>query len=182
MKAFIETERLILREIILSDKESLFELDTDPAVHQYLGHNPLVDMEQVEEMISNIRQQYIDNGIGRWAVVEKSTGDFLGWGGFKLVRGLINNHTNYYDLGYRLIKRYWGKGFATELANGSLKYGFEKLMLDKIHAFADAGNKGSRHVLEKAGLHFIEKFDYEGEEHDWFEITRSQWDLVKSTH
>lgn len=179
MKAFIETERLILREITFSDKEGLFELDTDPEVHKYLGHHPLVTMEQVEEMIASIRQQYIDNGIGRWAVIEKSTGDFLGWGGFKLVREPVNDHTDYYDLGYRLIKRYWGKGFATELANGSVEYGFETLMLDRIHAFADSENKGSRHVLEKAGLRLVEKFDYEGDGHDWFEMTLSDWENKK---
>ena len=147
MEIFAETERLILRELLPSDKGGMFELDTDPEVHLYLGNHPLSQMEQIEEAIAFVRQQYTDNGIGRWALIEKSTGDFIGWGGLKLMKELINGHLNYYDLGYRLIKTYWGKGFATEAARASLDYSFEKLKQDKIYAMADSKNKiGRAHV------------------------------------
>lgn len=175
MNVFAETDRLILRELLPSDKEGMFELDTDPEVHRYLGNHPVSQMEQIEEAIAFIRQQYVDNGIGRWALVEKSTGNFMGWGGLKLMKELTNGHINYYDLGYRLIKKYWGKGFATEASGVSLDYGFEKLKQDKIYAMADVRNSASRHTLEKSGLHFIEQFNYKGEEHDWFEITKEEW-------
>lgn len=74
-----------------------------------------------------IRQQYIDNGIGRWAIIEKKTNDFIGWTGLKFVTDLTNNHKHYNDLGYRLRKKYWGKGIATETAFASLSYAFDKL-------------------------------------------------------
>lgn len=170
MNIFAETERLILREILPSDKEAMFELDTDPEVHLYLGSHPAGKMEDIEENIAFIRQQYIDNGIGRWALIEKSTGNFIGWGGLKLMKQLTNHHIDYYDLGYRLIKRYWGKGFATEAARAALAYGFDQLNQDKIYAIADIRNAASRHTLEKCGLRFIEQFDFQGEVHGWFEI------------
>jgi len=175
MKIFAETERLILREIVAADKYGMYELDTDPLVHKYLGNQPVTSMEQVEEAIEFIRNQYVTNGTGRLAIVEKETSSFIGWAGLKLMKVNYNNHVNYYDVGYRLIRKYWGRGFATEAAKASLDYGFEGLNLDKIYAIADVKNTASRSVLEKIGLRCTSQFDLEGDEHDWFEITREEW-------
>jgi ribosomal-protein-alanine N-acetyltransferase len=175
VKIFAETERLILRELLPEDEARLFELDADPEVHRYLGNNPITSREQVAEVIKMVRQQYIDNGIGRWAVIEKNTNAFIGWTGLKLMRELTNNHINYYDLGYRFIKRYWGKGYATETAIESLRYGFTMLNAAEIIAIADVENEGSKNVIEKAGLTFIETFTYDGTLHNWYKITLDEW-------
>ena len=116
MKVFVETERLVLREIVPQDAEALFALDSDPEVHRYLGNKPLESKEQAVATIDFIRKQYVDNGIGRWAIEEKEHSTFVGWSGLKYVKEITNNHINYYDLGYRLMKRYWGQGYATEAA------------------------------------------------------------------
>jgi len=71
MEIFVEIERLILREITLEDEVGLFQLDSDSDVHRYLGNKPVDNIEQIREVIKFIRQQYIDNGIGRWAIIEK---------------------------------------------------------------------------------------------------------------
>ena len=71
MKIFTETERFILREILPSDIDGMFELDADPDVHRYLGNQALSTKEQVVDVINFIRQQYVDNGIGRWAIIDK---------------------------------------------------------------------------------------------------------------
>lgn len=94
MKIFAETERLILREILPTDIEGLFELDSDPEVHKYLGNKPVKDKKQIAEIINFIRQQYIDNGIGRWAIIDKETNHFMGWTGLKFVTEEINKHKN----------------------------------------------------------------------------------------
>jgi RimJ/RimL family protein N-acetyltransferase len=155
--------------------EGMFELDSDPVVHRYLGNQPVQDIEQSREAIRFIRQQYLDNGIGRWAVIEKSTGYFLGWAGLKLVKEPANNHTGFYDVGYRLIKKYWGKGFATEAAKAVVDYGFEVLQLPVIYGMADINNAASAHVLQKTGLQLIEAFDLNGTPHHWFKISREEW-------
>jgi RimJ/RimL family protein N-acetyltransferase len=129
LQIFTKTERLILREILPEDDEGLFQLDSDPDVQQFLGKKPIKSIEEAREVVRFIRQQYFDNGIGRWAVIEKSSNNFIGWAGLKLIREPVNNHCNYYDLGYRLIKRYWGQGFATEAAKASLKYGFSEMKI-----------------------------------------------------
>jgi ribosomal-protein-alanine N-acetyltransferase len=175
MEIFAETKRLILREILPSDEEKLFELDSDPEVHTYLGNTPVTNIEQIREVIKFIRQQYIDNGIGRWAIIEKNTNQFIGWAGLKLVKELTNNHNNFYDVGYRFIKKYWGQGFASESAKASLDYGFSKLTPDSIYAMADVNNLASKKVLEKSGLTCIETFDLKGIPHHWFKISKDEW-------
>ena len=175
MQIFAETPRLILRELLPADDKGMFELDSDLEVHRYLGNHPVNHIGQSREIIESIRQQYTDNGIGRWAVIEKDTNNFLGWAGLKLVKEPTNHHTGFHDLGYRLIKTYWGKGFATEAAKASLTYGFGTLNLDVIYGMADINNHASRHVLEKAGLRFIETFDLNGITHSWLTIHKEEW-------
>lgn len=179
MEIFIETERLILREILPTDIDGLFELDSDPEVHRYLGNKPVTNKDQIVHVINYIRQQYIDNGIGRWAIIDKKTNDFIGWTGLKFVTDLTNNHKNYYDLGYRLIKKYWGQGIATETAIASLDYAFDKLKADEIYAMADCENDGSNKILKKVGLKFIEKFDLDGVEHNWYKIDKTEYENKK---
>lgn len=174
MKIFVETERLILRELLPSDDEGMFELDSDKDVHKYIGQ-PVENIEQSRAIIAAVRQQYTDYRIGRWAMIERSSNNFIGWTGLKFVTQPRNNHTNFYDLGYRLIKRYWGKGFATESAIASLNYGFEKMKLNEIFAMADMNNVTSINVLTKAGLKYVETFDDEGYAVGWYKISQEEW-------
>jgi [ribosomal protein S5]-alanine N-acetyltransferase len=179
MKIFAETERLILREILPTDIDGMYELDSDPEVHKYLGNKPVKSKDQITDVINFIRQQYNDNGIGRWAIIDKKTGEFIGWTGLKLVTDEINHHRNYYDLGYRLIKKYWGRGIATETAFATLEFAFYKLGVNEVYAIADCQNEGSNKVLKKAGLKFIETFDLDGVEHNWYKIERSEYENKK---
>lgn len=175
MKIFAETERLILREILQSDLDGMFELDSDPEVHKYLGNKTVSDKNQITEVINFIRQQYIDNGIGRWAVIDKRTDAFIGWSGLKFVTELTNGHKNYYDLGYRLIRKYWGKGIATETALLSLDYAFNELKIDEVYAAASCENLASNKILQKIGMSFIETFNYEDIKCNWYKIERKNY-------
>lgn len=168
----LETERLILRELLPQDDQGMFELDSNPEVHRYLGNNPIQSIEQSRETIEFVRKQYEDCGIGRWALIEKSSGSFIGWGGLKLIRDTINGESNFLDVGYRLIPRFWSKGYATESARASVKYGFEELMTPRIVGIAHYQNKASRHALEKTGLQYkcTFHFDLWNIDCDWLEI------------
>ena len=176
MTTFAETPRLILRELQASDAEGIFEMDSDPEVHRYLGRQPITAIDQATDAITFVRKQYVDNGIGRWAVIEKATGNFAGWSGLKLITEATNGHIHYYDLGYRLARKYWGKGFATESARAAVDYGFNRLQAPAIYAMADIQNNASRHVLEKSGLRINGIFDLEGDPHHWFELSRHEWE------
>jgi len=153
-------------------------MDSDPEVHKYLGNKPFEKMEQSREMIAFIQQQYKDFGIARWGVVEKATGDFVGWTGFKFMKGPINGHSGYYDFGYRLARRFWGKGYATEAGKASLHYGINTLHLKDIYCMTDVNNAASRRILEKLGMAYVDTFYWaaepawrkEGEPTTWYEL------------
>ena len=172
MKIFSETPRLILRELLVTDDKGMFELDSNAEVLKYLYTQPHTKIEQSRDVIAFIRKQYEENGLGRWAVIEKKSGYFIGWAGLKLVTQTINNCTNYYDVGYRLIPRYWGRGYATEVSKASVNYGFNTLKLNLIYATASMHNLASRKVLEKTGLTFIEEFLYDNQPEAWYEIRK----------
>lgn len=159
----------------MEDTDPFFEMDSDPEVHRYLGTQPVKNKDQITDMIKYIRQQYIDNGIGRWAIVDKSTSQFIGWTGLKLVKYIMNNQTNYYDLGYRLIRKYWGQGFATETAQASLHYGFDTLNLNEIIATVHCENAASNTVVGKLGFTFCETFYVHELKHNWYKITKTDW-------
>ena len=169
MSKYIETKRLLLRELYPSDDVKMFILDSNPEVHRYVGKEPVTKIEQVQAAITSVRQQYKDNGIGRWAVILKETNEFIGWAGLKLEKN-VNGHEQFYDLGYRFIQDHWGKGYATEAAKAFLDYGFNRLHLATINAWADSENKGSRKVLEKLGFTYVNTFQHDGEEEVWYEI------------
>jgi len=172
-KIHIETDRLIIRDIEETDAVGMFKLDSDPEVHTFLGNNPISTIEQAKDIIEHVRKQYVKNGIGRWAIEDKATGDFIGWTGLKFEQGL--RHFDYYDLGYRLRKEYWGKGIASETAAASLNYGFEKLNLKEIGGAADINHVVSNKILQKIGLKFVDRFAYDGAPHNWYNLTRSDW-------
>jgi ribosomal-protein-alanine N-acetyltransferase len=175
MDVQLETERLLLRPITHADIPDLFELDADPAVHRYLGNQPVTAIEEIVARLADIHQQYEKNGIGRLAIVEKKSGEFVGWSGLKYETE-VRKEFNYYDLGYRLKQGWWGKGIATEAAIASLTYGFTDLELAEICAGAHVDNQGSNRILrQKLGMSLIETFTYDGEPHNWYRLRRSDW-------
>ena len=179
MKVLIETERLILRELEYTDEKDLFEMDSDPEVHLFIENNPVKSIDEITKVIEMFKVQYNENGIARWAVVDKLTNECVGWSGLKYFNQPLNNHSNFYELGYRFKKKHWGKGFATESSNAILDYGFKNLNTDTIYAITDPKNENSKKVLTKLGFDFKETFDYEGDPTDWFELKKVTWENKK---
>ncbi|MCY0969992.1 GNAT family N-acetyltransferase [Chryseobacterium wangxinyae] len=174
MKIYLETERLILREILQEDAEAFFAMDSNPEVVKYVGIKPLTDISQSVKMIESIRNQYIENGIGRWAVVRKEDKKMVGWSGLKLIKE-INNHQNIYDLGYRFTPEYWGKGYATETSIAVLNYAFNEMKLNNVFAYADVENYASNHVLKKLGFEEKDTFIDEGDTCFWYELKKENF-------
>jgi len=179
MDVYIETNRLILREIEENDLQGIFELDSDPEVHRYLGKKPIKTMQESRAIIAYIRKQYEEHGIGRWAIIDKRTNEFIGWAGLKY-ETQVRKDLPYYDLGYRLKRKFWGKGIATETALETLNHGFHTMNLEKIYAGAHVENIASNKVLQKVGLKFIETFEYDHAPHNWYQIQKNDWQDKKS--
>lgn len=154
MKPILETNRLILRELNIDDAKNFYELNLNPNVVKYTGDKAFANVAEAQIFLNNYKDYEI-NGFGRWAVIDKSNGEFLGWCGLKYVQEL--NET---DIGFRFFEKHWGKGFATESAKACLEFGFEKLKLKSIVGRAMAKNIASIKVLEKLGLKYEREFDF----------------------
>lgn len=174
----LTTERLILREFLESDATALMELESDPEVLKYIGTPVLTSPDQCREIIASIRRQYERVGIGRWVVSDKFTGRFLGWAGLKYEEE-VRPEKAYWDLGYRLVRRSWGKGYATEASAEWLRYGFRVMKLPMIGAAAHIENAGSNRVLEKLGFQKAGKFTPFGSPHFWYELRQHEWQQTR---
>ncbi|MEC5158335.1 GNAT family N-acetyltransferase [Chryseobacterium sp. MP_3.2] len=184
-KIFGETQRLILREIILEDVDRIFLLDKNPEVMKYIGVKPVKTLEESVETIKNIRKQYTENGIARWAVIEKEANLLIGWSGLKILRQPINGFVNVYELGYRFLPEYWGKGFATEAARAVLDYGFKELNLNKIYACVTIDNLNSVKILKhKLGFSEVGTFidELDNATCFWLELEQENFLKIKNAN
>ena len=179
METFIETDRFLMREIVEEDLPGFFEMDSNPEVHRYLGNNPVTTIDQSKAMIEGVRQQYKKFGIGRWAVIWKATGEFTGWSGLKYEQHLRSDRA-YYDLGYRFLPQFWGRGLATETATAALQYGFREMNLSQICGAADVAHSVSNHILQKVGLRYVEQFTYENDLCNWYELSKIDWESSRA--
>lgn len=150
-----ETERLILREFDISDAQTFYELNLDDEVMRYTADKVFATVDESAELIRNY-SEYKKNGYGRWTVVLKETNEVLGWCGLKYIESVQE-----VDLGYRLHKKYWNNGFATEASKASLTIGFEQYGLDLIVGRTMKENAASIKVLEKVGMTYWKDFDFE---------------------
>jgi ribosomal-protein-alanine N-acetyltransferase len=158
MKIILETPRLRLREFSLLDAQLIYDLNADPEVIRYVGDPACSDLAAAKGVLETIiLPQYIKHHIGRWAVELKETDECIGWCGIKFL-----DDKGEYDLGYRFFRKHWGKGYATESAAASLKFGHSERKLRRIMAMARVENTNSLHVLEKIGMTFVSH----GIEHD----------------
>ena len=176
---YIETERLILRRLTMDDAEVMFALDSDPIVMKYIGVPPHISIDQNVYYINRVLKQYAEFGCGRLAVVEKCTGECIGWGGVKFDTEGENGLKNHYDIGYRLLPNSWGKGLGTEVAKASLRHGFEVLKAPYIVGFAFEDNVASCRILEKIGLQKKGKYLCDGVPCVWYEISSEQYLLAR---
>jgi RimJ/RimL family protein N-acetyltransferase len=152
----------------------MFLLDSDSAVHRYLGNKPIKELAESHATIEYVQRQYETNGIGRWAMTDRHTGDFMGWAGLKYEISALDDRY-YYDLGYRMRPLYWGKGLATEASRAWLHYGFETMQLAAIGASAHTDNKASNRILSKLGFELFATYRYEGMPCNCYRLPQAAW-------
>ena len=150
MNIIFQTPRLILRQFTEADAPLILELNNDPEIVKYVHEPTLKTLGEAEKiLINNILPQY-ENNLGRWAIHIKEDNEFIGWCGLK-----YRPEVDEIDLGYRLMQKAWGKGYATEAAWHTLDHGFRVLDLKLITGRAHIENIASIKVLEKIGMNFI---------------------------
>ncbi len=185
MQLELETARLILRPITLSDIDLALDLFSDPDVTRYVLGN-MKPEEIKRDMPMWIRRGGPDGCFGVWCVSVKETAEKIGTGGLlplpieaedtewdKVIEGVMPEGDM--EIGYILKQSAWGQGYATEICARLLQFAFEEVSLEEVVATFDDGHVKSQNVLEKCGFRdHGRRFCYAEDSID-YRITRKEW-------
>jgi len=166
----IETERLIFRKFTLDDLPLLIEQRSDPDVNRYLGGTKLQNPEALAKRIRFYISCYDSHGFGSCAMLWKPTGEVIGAAGLQPLED-----TGEIEIGYSIIKKFWGLGIGTEAARGWLDYGFNTAGLDRIVAVAQTEHTASRHIMEKLGMRYEKNESHYGIECAFYSISKDEY-------
>ncbi len=176
----LKTKRLILRQWREEDLEPFALLNADARVMEFFP--AVLSREESDVLAGRIEKLIREKGWGFWAVESRDEGTFIGFTGL---------HQPEYDLpfnpcveiGWRLAKKYWGRGYATEAGHAALNFAFDTLSLSEVCSFATRHNIKSQAVMERLGLkNTHSNFDHPHipadsplREHVLFKIDRQVW-------
>ncbi len=174
--ALPQTTRLSLRRFAGDEVELLVRMHTDTEVMRFIGG--VKSREESEQMLRERILAYYDQhpGFGMWATLEKSTGQCVGMHLLSHIPG-----ETHIQVGYTLMREAWGKGYATEMCRGLVRYGFETMHLAQVVAITSLDNIDSQKVPVKSGLrrNGERTFDYPAYAKQgqlaWFELSQGDW-------
>jgi RimJ/RimL family protein N-acetyltransferase len=187
VEVVLETDRLLLRRFTDADADLIVDLDADPGVRRYVALNPTTRHEAITEVLPAWLRYYERfEGYGFWAAVERTSGEFIGW--FHLRPGHADPREDEPELGYRLRRSAWGRGYATEGSRALIERAFRDLGARRVWAETMVVNVASRRVMEKAGMRLVRTFHADwperlpGDEHGdvEYEITREEWERSRA--
>jgi RimJ/RimL family protein N-acetyltransferase len=155
---YLTTARVRLRQYRPEDFERLVELNSDPEVMRFLGgaRASLADTQGGVERTILYREKF-GGRLGVFTAELLETGEYMGWFLLRPDKFKLEDTRNL-ELGYRLHKKFWGKGYATEVSRALIRKAFEELEAESVWAKTLIGNLASRRVMEKVGLTFEEEF------------------------
>ncbi|MBQ7320786.1 MAG: GNAT family N-acetyltransferase [Clostridia bacterium] len=146
----LETERLILRRMLVSDAEDMFDYAHRSDVTRHLTWDPHPDIQYTREYLAYISAHYAAGDFFDWAVIERASGRMIGTCGFTR----FHCEADCAEIGYVLHPSFWGRGIATEAVREVIRFGFQRLEVNRIEAKFMEGNEASRRVMEKNGMTF----------------------------
>ncbi len=154
----LETERLVLRRVETSDAELFLDLLNDPAFIRFVADRGVRTAQDAARYIEEkLFPSYDKFGFGFYVVERKQDGEPIG------ICGLINRETlDEVDVGFSILRRFWGQGYATEAAAAVMEYGRSECGLPRVVALVAADNENSIRVLKKLGLRFEKTIELPG--------------------
>jgi RimJ/RimL family protein N-acetyltransferase len=175
-----DTARLHLRQWRETDREPFARLNADPRVMEFLPH--LLDRSASDAMFDRLQALIADRGWGLWAVETQADKQFIGYVGLHVPTADLPC-SPCVEIGWRLARAYWGKGYATEAARAVLKVGFDRLFLPEIVSFTTISNYRSSAVMERLGMiRDAETFEHPSlavghplREHCLYRLSQAQW-------
>ncbi|WP_420421959.1 GNAT family N-acetyltransferase [Simkania sp.] len=154
----LETKRLLLRHWKTEDLLLFAEMNADPPVMEYF--HKMLSPDESNQLAQKFQRELEEKEYGLWAVEVKNETSFIGFVGLHL-QAFEAHFTPCIEIGWRLAHQYWGKGYAYEAASKVLAYAFETLKLEEIVAFTLPSNTPSRKLMEKLGMTYDPKDDFE---------------------
>lgn len=155
----LATARLILRDLQESDLPTLIAMNQDPEVMQYFP-KPYSQAESLR-LYQGIQDEVKAYGYSLWAVEEKSSQEFIGLVGLHHSDLRIFAGKEAVEIGWRLRKEFWNRGYATEAAQACLDFAFQQTGLSEVYSFTSLLNLPSQKVMQKLGMEFVKEFDNE---------------------
>lgn len=152
----INTEHLLFEKPSPNDFQRFYEINSDPETNLYNPHGPM-SFEEAKIQFNKVLNHWEEFGFGTWKIVENENPDFvIGFGGI--------SYRNYgeetkLNLGYRLDKISWGKGYATLLGTNAINWAFQELDVNEIFALVRPTNLASIRVLEKCQMTLVDTLD-----------------------
>jgi [ribosomal protein S5]-alanine N-acetyltransferase len=178
MTTILETPRLVFREYDATDAEAAFEIYGDPVVMEFIGPSNVTEsVAQQRERLIAIRAKHRAFGepFGAFALVERATGELVGTGLLKPLPDANGANTEDIEIGWHLVRRCWGRGFATEAGRALATRGFERLPLDTLNIVIHPGNERSVAVARRLGATFKGRTTrYYGQELELFQLDRRE--------
>ena len=153
----IRTSRLMLRPLQTGDAGVLHRIYQTEGVLRYFPVSTPPSLEKLQRFIQGQQAQWETHGYGNWGVLPDGEREIIGWAGLQFLPELGET-----EVGFLLDRPFWGKGYATEAALASLRFGFENFNLDHIIALVHPDNLASRRVIEKCGMAYVENLSLWG--------------------
>ncbi len=146
----LNTKRLYLRKMEVSDSSSLFQIWSDPDVTRFMNISHFTDENQAKDMITLLDELAQDHKAIRFAILEQECNEIIGSCGYNS----LDFENAKAEIGYDIAKAYWGRGYASEAIQSLLDYGFSDLKLNRIEAKVEPDNVNSIKVLQKLNFTF----------------------------
>ncbi|MDA1359135.1 GNAT family N-acetyltransferase [Glycomyces luteolus] len=147
----LRTERLLLRPLSTGDAEALAAINADPEVMRYIGNGAPRDLEQTEALVAKVASHWDEHGWGAFAVCENDTGDLVGLG-ILATPSFLPEILPATEVGWRIGRDRWGRGYAPEAARAVIGFAFGDLGLDRVVSCIHSENAASVRVAEKLGM------------------------------
>jgi [ribosomal protein S5]-alanine N-acetyltransferase len=166
----LKTAHLVLTRPTVSDGADLNAMHNDPRVMATLGG--LRTPEELEASNQRLLACWTNDGFGWWVARDGRDGQFVGRGGLRRIQ--IEGRDEV-ELGYGLAAEFWGRGLAGEIAEASMRAGFELLGLGELVCFTLPTNTRSRRVMEKAGFRYERDGAHAGLPHVFYRLRCQDW-------
>ncbi|WP_139491690.1 GNAT family N-acetyltransferase [Brevibacillus dissolubilis] len=167
MTYVLETARTRLRQLTTSDTQNLAHIFTDPEAMRYYPSTK--DLNETIAWINRMIRGYDEDGIAMWAVEHKETGEFLGQCGLIMQEVDDVRET---EVGYLFVRKFWGQGYATEVARACMAYGFGQLQRERIISIIRPENYPSSNVAKRNGMRLDKTTSWKGFTVDIYEISK----------